>query len=70
MEIEGFEDLPKLFISPVENFMDEFTGNVKDPRGLFKVPCENNLEGNLQQQICNTSKNQFEKTNGELSYSW
>ena len=28
MEIEGFEDLPKLFISPIEKFMDEFTGNL------------------------------------------
>ena len=46
MEIEGFEDLPKLFISPIENFMDEFAGHVKDLRGLFKVPSENNLEGN------------------------
>ena len=30
MEIEGFEDLPMLFISPVEKLMDEFKGSVND----------------------------------------
>ena len=28
MEIEGFENLPKLFVSPTEKFMDEYTGSV------------------------------------------
>ena len=36
MEIEGFEDLPKLFISPIEKLMDEFKGSVKEFRGLLK----------------------------------
>ena len=30
MEIEGFEDLPKLFISPIEQLMDEFKGLLQE----------------------------------------
>ena len=40
MEVDGFKDLPKLFISPIEKLMDEFKGLVKEFRGLFKVPKE------------------------------
>ena len=43
MEVEGFEDLPMVFISPIEKLMDEFKGSVKDFRGLFKIPKENTL---------------------------
>ena len=38
MEIEGSEDLPMVFISPIEKLMDEFKGSVKDFGGLFKIP--------------------------------
>ena len=38
MEIEGSVNIQKLFISPVEKFTDEFTGSVKELRGLFKIP--------------------------------
>ena len=65
MDVGDIEDLPKLFISPAEKFMDEFDGNSKDLKGLFKIPTENNFEVNLHQQVCNTSKNQYESTNGE-----
>ena len=41
MEVEGFEDLPKLFISPIEQLMDEFKGLGKEFPGLFKIPREN-----------------------------
>ena len=67
MEIEGFKDLPTLFDSPIEKFMDQFNGNTKELKGLFKVSIENNIVGNIQQQICNTSKNRFELTNGECN---
>ena len=70
MEIDGFEDLPKLFISPIEKLMDEFKGSVKEFRGLFKVPKENTSLvsiNTLHQQICITSKDQFESTNGECN---
>ena len=70
MEIEckeGFENLPKLFISPTEKFMDEFTGSVKELRGLFKIPKANIQTGSLHQQICNTAQKQFEDTNGDCS---
>ena len=43
MEIEGFEDLPKLFISPIEQLMDELKGSVKEFRALFKIPKETYL---------------------------
>ena len=65
MEIGDIEDLHKLFISPAEKFMDEFDGNSKDLKGLFKIPVENKFEVNLHQQVCNTSKNQYDSTNGE-----
>ena len=65
MDVVDNEDLPRLFISPAEKFMDEFNGNSKDLRGLFKIPTENKFEVNLHQQVCNTSKNQFESTLGE-----
>ena len=56
MEIEEVENLPKLFISPTEKMMDEFTGSVKELRGLFKIPKSNIPTGSLHQQICNTAK--------------
>ena len=64
MDIEGFEDLPKLFISPIEKLMDEF-------KGLFKIPRENTSlvsANTLHQQICITSKDQFESTNCNVIY--
>ena len=67
MEIVGFEELPKLFVSPIENLTDEFTGTVKDFRGLYKVPKENIPFGNLHQQICNIAKYQFDATNGQCN---
>ena len=33
--------------------MDEYTGSIKDLRGLFRVPRENQFEGNSHQQVCN-----------------
>ena len=65
MEIKGFENLPKLFISQTEKMMDEFIGSVKELRGLFKIPKSMFKLKNLHQQICNTAKRQFEETNGD-----
>ena len=65
MKIEEVKNLPKLFISPTERMMDEFTGSVKELRGLFKIPKSNTPTGSLHQQICNTAKRQFEETNGD-----
>ena len=70
MDIEGFEDLPKLFISPIEQLMNEFKGSVKEFRGLFKIPKENILlvsANTLHQQTCITAKDQFESTNCECN---
>ena len=67
MEIEGCENLPKLFISPTEKMMDEYTGSVKELRGLFKIPKTNTQTGSLHQQICNTAKKHFEDRTGDCS---
>ena len=45
MDVGDIEDLPKLFISPAEKFMDEFDGNSKDLKGLFKFPIEKQIAG-------------------------
>jgi len=68
MDIEEAKNLPKLFISPTEKMMDEFTGSVKELRGLFKIPKSNTPPGSLHQQICNNAKRQFDKTNGDCSH--
>ena len=52
MEIVVFEDLPKLFVSPIEKSMDGFRGTIKDLRGLFKVPRENTQIGNFHFPLC------------------
>ena len=70
MEVEGLEDLPKLFISPIEKLMDEFKGSVKEFRGLFKIPRENIALvslNTLHQQICLTARDCFESTQGECN---
>ena len=65
MDVVDTEDLPRLFISTAEKFLNEFKGNSKDLKGLFKIPIENKFEVNLHQKVCNASRNQFESTNGE-----
>ena len=60
METEDCEFLENLYISPAEKFMMEFDGSSKDLRGLFRTPKEFLAFGSLHQQICNTSKNQFD----------
>ena len=66
MEIEGFEDFPMLFISPIEHLMDKFKGSLKNFEALFKIPTENISfvsANTLHHQICITAKDQFESTN-------
>jgi hypothetical protein len=60
METEECEFLENLYISPAEKFMMEFDGSSKDLKGLFRMPKEFLSMGSLHQQICNTSKNQFD----------
>ena len=47
--------------------MDEYTGSVKELRGLFKISKTNIQTGSLHQQICNTAQKQFGETNGDCS---
>ena len=67
VEIEEVENLPKLFISPIEKLIDKFHGSVKELKALFKIPKTNIPIGNLHRQICNTLKSQFDLTNGDCS---
>ena len=72
MEIEGFEDLPKLFISPIEKLMDEFKGSVKEFRGLFKVPRENIF--GIAKHTASTNLSYFKrllrKYSGGMQFVW
>ena len=60
MEIQEIGNLTIFFISPIEMLIDEFNGSVMEFKALFKMPKTNTPIGNLQQQICNTSKSQFD----------
>ena len=52
--LEGCENLPKLFISPTEKMMDEFDGSVKELRVLFKIQKISIQTGSLHQQMVDT----------------
>ena len=67
METEECEYLQTLYMSPAEKFMMEFDGSSKDLRGLFKIPKEFLSVGSLQQQICNTSKNQYDLESRDIA---
>ena len=67
METEESENLKILCLSPAESFLMDFDGSSKDLRGLFKIPKENKIVGSLHQQICNTSKNQYELATGKIT---
>ena len=60
METEECEFLQNLYMPPAEKFMMEFDGSSKDVRGLFRTQKEFLGVGSLHQQICNTSKNQYD----------
>ena len=47
--------------------MDEFVGTAKDLRGLFKIHTSTAVDSNLQQIICSTAKEWFEKSEGKLN---
>ena len=47
--------------------MDEYVGTATELRGLFQIPETNAINENLQQPICSTTKEWFEKSGGELN---
>ena len=67
METEVFENLQTLCVPPAKKFMMNFDSSSKDLSGLFKIPEENKIVGSIHQQICNTSKNQYELATGEIT---
>ena len=67
MEIITDLVLRDLYVDPVERFMDEFVGTAKDLRGLFKIHTSTAVDSNLQQIICSTAKEWFEKSEGKLN---
>ena len=50
-----------------KRFMDESVGTAKDLRGLFKIHTSTAVDSNLQQIICSTAKEWFEKSEGKLN---
>ena len=67
MEVTTDLVLRDLYVDPVERFMDEFVGTAKDLRGLFKIHTSTEVDSNLQQIICSTAKEWFEKSEGKLN---
>jgi len=67
MEVTTDLMLRELYVDPVEKFMDEFTGSATELRGLFRVHTSTAVDSNLQQIICSTAKEWFEKTEGKLN---
>ena len=66
MDINEEITLRDLYIDPVEKFMDEFTGTATELRGLFKIHASTAVDSNLQQIICSTARETFEKTEGKV----
>ena len=62
MEISDQIPLRELFIDHVEKFMDEFVGTSTELRGLFKIHTSTAVDSNLQQVICSTAKEWYEKS--------
>ena len=65
--IEDDVELKLLYIAPTEKFMDEYVGTLLEMKGLFKVHDTSARKENLQQIICSTAKEWFEKSNGEMN---
>ena len=60
--------LRELYVDPVEKFMDEFVGIATELRGLFKIHTSTAVGSNLQQIMCSTAKEWFEKCEGKLNF--
>ena len=61
MEVTTDVMLRDLYVDPVEKFMDEFSGSATELRGLFRIHTSTAVDSNLQQIICSTAKECFEK---------
>ena len=67
MEVTTDLVLRELHVDPVEKFMDEFVGIATELRGLFKIHTSTEADSNLQQIICSTAKEWYEKSEGKLN---
>ena len=70
MKILDVTNLRNLFVDPTEKIMDEYVGNAKEMKGLFKTHDTNAMKENVQQIVCSTAKEWFEKTESEISLFW
>ena len=68
METGEFGSRPKLFISPIENFLDEFDGNSKDLQGLFKIPQEISLREIYINKFVTVQKTNLMQVSGSGKY--
>ena len=47
--------------------MDQFVGTATELSVLFKIHASNTVDENLQQIVCSTAKEWFEKTEGKIN---
>ena len=69
MEVSTDLVLRELHMDPMEKFMDEYVGTASELRGLFKIHTSTAVDSNLQQIICSTAKEWYEKSEGKLKLS-
>ena len=67
MDIQEDVVLRSLYIDPTEQFMEEYVGTALEMKGWFKIHDANAVKENLQQILCSTAKEWFEKTNAEIN---
>ena len=67
MEILEDINLRSLYIDQTEKFMDEYVGTALEMKGLFKTHDSNAALENIQQMVCGTAKEWFEKHEDEIS---
>ena len=67
MEVTTDLALRDLYVDPVGKFMDEFVGTATELIELCKIHTSTVVDSNLQQIICSTAKEWFEKSEVKLN---
>ena len=67
MEIYEEKSLRDLYVDPLEIFTDKYAGTATELRGQCKLHSSCIVDDNLQQIICSTAKETFEKTEERLN---
>ena len=67
MEVATDFVLRELHIDSMEKFMDEYVGTATESRELSKIHTSTAVDSNLQQIICSTAKELYEKSEGKVN---